>query len=298
MNPPALDHRLIGWLAEQLEVGTAALTVAPLKGATSSSVYRVTAPGQQAALRVLTNAAWLADEPDLARHEVQALQTARQLGLSAPTPMAVREADGEPPCVLMSWMAGQVVLRPSNLHDWLRKLAGTLADVHARPLEQFPWRFRSWTRLNETRVPDWSNIGPLWGEAIDRLGEPPPPAPPMFLHRDFHPTNVLWRKGRVAGIVDWINACVGPPGVDVAHCRGNLTRMFGIEAADAFLAAYRAARPEYRHDGYWDLDVAVGALPDPVYYAPWREFGFPEIPVDTLRTRLESLLRSGLADTR
>jgi hypothetical protein len=30
--------------------------------------------------------------------------------------------------------------------------------------------------------------------------------------------NVLWEENGISGIADWINACMGPIGIDVAHC--------------------------------------------------------------------------------
>ena len=35
----------------------------------------------------------------------------------------------------------------------------------------------------------------------------PPPGPVTLIHRDFHPLNTLWSRGRLTGIVDWSAAC-------------------------------------------------------------------------------------------
>jgi len=55
----------------------------------------------------------------------------------------------------------------------------------------------------------------------------------VFIQRDFHPGNVLWRRGTVTGVVDWQSASIGPAWADVAHCRVNLFR-YGLEVADRF----------------------------------------------------------------
>ena len=75
---------------------------------------------------------------------------------------------------------------------------------------------------------------------------------PTFIHRDFHPGNVLWARGRVSGVVDWVNACAGPRGCDVATCRANLADLAGDRAADDFRAAYEALTGEAFHP-YWDM---------------------------------------------
>jgi hypothetical protein len=40
--------------------------------------------------------------------------------------------------------------------------------------------------------------------------------------------------------VDWANACRGPWGCDIAHCRSLLIELDGIDAADRFLTAYQS----------------------------------------------------------
>jgi hypothetical protein len=55
------------WLADALDAAPNDIRIEPMAGATSSSVYAVrTQPGVDAVLRLFDNAAWLADEPDLA----------------------------------------------------------------------------------------------------------------------------------------------------------------------------------------------------------------------------------------
>ncbi|WP_081412680.1 phosphotransferase [Fictibacillus gelatini] len=32
-----------------------------------------------------------------------------------------------------------------------------------------------------------------------------------FIHRDYHPCNVLWEDGRLTGVVDWVNDALALP---------------------------------------------------------------------------------------
>lgn len=52
-----------------------------------------------------------------------------------------------------------------------------------------------------------------WAAAIDVIGKPAPPYEGRFLHRDFHPGNVLFDAppprpagARITGVVDWAAA--------------------------------------------------------------------------------------------
>jgi hypothetical protein len=60
----------------------------------------------------------------------------------------------------------------------------------------------------------------------------------LLLHRECHPGDVLWSRGKVSGVVDWVR--IGSPCANVGHCRVNLAYQFGQEAAERFLAIYQA----------------------------------------------------------
>ncbi len=122
-----------------------------------------------------------------------------------------------------------------------------------------------------------------------------PTGPDAFIHRDFHPANLLWVDGRLTGVVDWVNACVGPAGVDTAHCRVNLAILWGAEAADRQLPG----------DPAWDVEAAMGALDwgEGRDASDWpgsglaslAELGAPLVDPATARDRLEGFLGRALA---
>jgi aminoglycoside phosphotransferase (APT) family kinase protein len=91
---------------------------------------------------------------------------------------------------------------------------------------------------------------------------PPPVVERSFIHRDFHPGNVLWRGTGVSGVVDWANASLGSPEADVGHCRINIARHLGHEVADQLAARYRERSGRGAYEPYWDLVDAVGMLDD------------------------------------
>jgi hypothetical protein len=105
-------------------------------------------------------------------------------------------------------------------------------------------------------------------------------------------------EAAVAGVVDWINACRGPASVDVAHCRSNLTLMFGPGVADEFLKAYHAFAPEFAYNSYWDVaSILDMCLPEPGFYEPWQEFGLDIIAPEVLRQRVDAYLERVMSRT-
>ncbi|MET0411211.1 MAG: aminoglycoside phosphotransferase family protein, partial [Polyangiaceae bacterium] len=194
------------------------------------------------------------------------------------------------PVVLMSFVEGAVELTPGDLGRWLSRLAAELVAIHAHPAHGFGWQFKSWLDRSTLAVPTWASQPAPWQRAIEHVRRAPPTTSPVFLHRDYHPTNVLWQGEQLSGVVDWINACRGPAGVDIAHCRTNVCSMHGPDAADRFLEAYRA-HGGAELDPYWDLEsVLEMCLPEPRDYPPWRDFGLGPIDRATLRQRSEARL--------
>jgi aminoglycoside phosphotransferase (APT) family kinase protein len=225
----------------------------------SSSVHALTVEDAKGCryrlvLRRFVRADWLADEPDLARHEAAALRAVERAGLPAPRLVAFDEhaTDADVPVVLMTRVRGHIDLDPTELRTYLLAQAGLLPRIHGvrGDLEALP-PYRRYYPLRE--VPPGTRHPDVWRTLIAHASTPAPETPPTFIHRDYHPGNVLWSRGRLTGVVDWVNACIGSPEVDVGHARWNLAQLFGVEATEAFLDAWLAAAGRSYHDPYWDV---------------------------------------------
>ena len=282
------------WLAKALNAAPGAITLEAMAGATSSSVFAVgTTAGRSAVLRLFDNAAWLADEPDLMAHEAAALETAAEAGLPAPRLIAFTDGDVGfgAPALLMTRLPGRVELMPADWTAWIEQLAGALARIHRQPAIGLGWSYFPWIDVSRASVPAWSSNPGAWQRALDIVRGPAPDAPTVFIHRDYHPVNVLWQDGAISGIVDWVNACRGPASVDVAHCRGNLAFMYGAPFADAFLEAYTRASPGFVHAAYWDLMSLLDASQSAMQpYRPWAEFGLEGLTEALMEARAKAYL--------
>ena len=175
-------------------------------------------------------------------------------------------AECDVPALLLTREPGEAPGRPADLTGFLAQLAEALPAIHSidpdRAARVVP-TYRPYYEATSLSVPGWTRTPAAWGRAIEIAATPPPAAElAHFIHRDYHPGNTLWVAGRLTAIVDWTTASMGPPVVDIAHMRANLAMSFGVEAADEFLAAYRAVAPAYAHDPYWDLRSAVDFLPE------------------------------------
>lgn len=188
-------------------------------------------------------------EPDAPVREVDVLTFAAGRGLPVPTVVAADTTGGSigdgVPSVLMSYMRGRAVGAPD-----LRSLAEVAAAIHATDPAGIGHEYFPWYEAEMLTPPPRSRRPCLWETAIELWQSAMPDYEPAFIHRDFHPGNVLWWRGRLSGVVDWPNGCRGPVGCDLAHCRANLRALAGPDAADRFVAAYEALTGRSLHP-FW-----------------------------------------------
>jgi aminoglycoside phosphotransferase (APT) family kinase protein len=278
-------------------------SVAVLPGATSSLLHAVeiesTAGRYSLVLRRFVNREWTKGEPDVAVREGLSLQHATRAGLPAPELIAV-DKDGTHcgvPATLVARIRGSVVLEPTDMASWLRGLAESAARIHRVDAAGFRWKYRRYNDGQALAVPGWSKQREAWKKAIEIVEGPPRSYPECFVHRDYHPNNVLWHEDRVSGVVDWVNGCRGPAGIDVAWCRHNLANLHSVGVADEFLTAYiAAAGPEFQYDAYWDLMSMVEQLPGPpTMYEGWRASKIPNISNAVMRERVDDYVKSVVA---
>ena len=290
------------WAAKAVGAGAKVQNIRRLKGSTSSTLYALDITQQSimhpCVLRFYDETGYLSTEPDAPEHEAASLQIAFQAGLSAPELIAV-DPDGTEagsPALLMTRLPGSVVLVPSDLDSWLHALAEALLPVHAVSAAGLPWRFHPYADVSDLSPPSWSRIPHLWEQAIAVAQGPPPPLQECFIHRDYHPNNVLWQNETLTGIIDWPGGCRGAASVDVSWCRENLKFLYGVPAADTFLKAYEAmAGASFTYHPYWDLLALMESLPGPPgLYPPWAEFGVRHLTPELMRERVDDYLESVL----
>jgi aminoglycoside phosphotransferase (APT) family kinase protein len=298
-----LPRAVLHWIQDALGSGTTIQSGVRLAGATSSELHHVRARfgGADAdlVLRLFVKEDWLREEPDLAVHEAASLAKACETGLPTPELVAI-DSEGRQcgvPAVLMTKLPGQVELAPHDLENWLVQLAAALVSIHAVDADAYVWSYFTYNDISRLETPGWSTCPELWKKAIEIVQGTRPEVAERFIHRDYHQTNVLWQSGKISGVVDWVNACRGPAGIDLGHCRWNLAGLYGVTAADTFLDAYLSlAGDVFRYDAYWDLISVIEGLPGPPdVYAGWVAFGVRHLDDNLMRERADAYLTSLMA---
>lgn len=170
-----------------------------------------------------------------ARREQLVLRALDGLGGLAPVLLG-GDLDGrwsEHPTSLISRLDGIADITPDDPPMWARELGRALALVHVLPVADLPSVFDGRGAQAECNGPLANDVRSGWSQ-ITR-------SPQVLCHCDYWSGNVVWRDGRLTGIVDWSGGALGPRGYDVGWCRLDLVLLYDERIADVFLAAYEDA---------------------------------------------------------
>lgn len=198
----------------------------------------------------------------IAADEFRLLEIIRAHGLAAPAPIAVDESCSilPTPYLVIEYVEGEIAADLSSIVGYVDQLAAELVRIHGvqdRPELAFLPRVGSGygprpstldTGLSEDRIRD--ALEAAWPRVRCNA--------PVLVHGDYWPGNVLWRDGRLAAVIDWEDAAIGDPLVDVGNCRLELLWAAGDRAMDAFTDRYRTQTTvDFKRLPYWDLCAAL-----------------------------------------
>ena len=193
--------------------------------------------------------------------------------------------------VLMTRVPGEMQLMPRDRERWLQQMAQMLVRIHALAVDGNP--FESWLDRSQLSPPPDASRADIWREAIAQVAEERAPERTCFLHRDYQHFNILWSGDRLTGVVDWIEGCVGPPEVDVGHCRLNLTVLFSAGVADRFREIYEV-ESGHRVDAWWDVYALLSYGPSWKQFLPVQIDGRAPLDVEGMTGRMEEVLERAL----
>jgi aminoglycoside phosphotransferase (APT) family kinase protein len=289
-RPP---ERALQWAAESVGPGSRVAALRRLTEGGWHANHAITVidrrgTAHRLVLRRWARPEWSREDPDFtAAREVAVLERLARSPVPAPRVVAAdpEGAACDVPALLITRLPGRPPGVPADMGGFLAQLAGALAPIHAVDGRGIPG-YRRYYDAGSIAPPSWSRRPRLWEAALALARADPPAGPRCFIHRDYHPENTLWSRGRLTGIVDWTSGGCGPAAVDTAHMRWNLAITYGPDAADEFLRLHRAqtgrAFPDQR---YWDIVTVLDLVPE-IDPSDWPAFDL---------ARLERYLEAVLA---
>jgi aminoglycoside phosphotransferase (APT) family kinase protein len=261
-------------IVRQVFPDSALLNVAALTGGVSAQVsaldVRHPAGDIQKVVVRQYGAANLRSDPHVATHEYQLLEMLAAAAVPVPHPIYADESGTilPTPYLVLEFIDGHVVEQPPDLTSFVQQLADALVRIHLSGILQRAAFLRNTEEGFSTRIrkqpenPDepLSESGIRAGLA--KAWPLPRRNQPTVVHGDFWPGNTLWKRDKLVSVIDWEDAGIGDPLIDLANGRCELSMAFDLEAAHTFTERYRSLRPEldYTDLPVWDLCAALGPV--------------------------------------
>ncbi len=208
----------------------------------------------------------LARDPDIALHEYMLLQALFDSGFPVAEPVYVDQhgqLSGRP-AVVSGFLAGEARTAdgPQSTSRMISEMAFWLAKIHRFDRSQVDLSFLVGSDYEDrSRLESRAEDSALAQRTCRILQESPETRhlnQPVLLHGDFWRGNLLWRSERIVGIIDWEDAFIGDPIIDLARTRLELFWTEGALASERFTVQYLGWN-DIDIDGlpWWDLRMSL-----------------------------------------
>jgi len=258
IQPP--DEQTVARLVQQALPGSKVRRLWPLSGGISAGMLAVAvvwADGRSQTVVVRTHA-----QTAVAEKEYRLLQILQGQGIKTPLPYGLDRSAGS---LVLDYLPGEMNFAPADLNNHLYQMAEQLAQLHRLDMTQqdvsfLPEAGAGCVEVGRERPSPTANFPQA--QAIRQVladTDPPPSAnKTTLLHGDFWPGNCLWRDGELTAVIDWEDACLGDPLIDLAQSRSEIAWIFGLAAVELFTDHYCQQLPlNDEHLPYWDLCAAL-----------------------------------------
>jgi len=276
----------------------------PLKGGISSAVaaFSVTCDGIQERMVLRELGAWaLKRIANAAEVEFLLLTALKQQGYPTSTPYYLAPPEAVTPLVIVSYLPGNVYFAPTDPQHYVSEMANALAHIHALPADSFSFMpvmageisdQIHWSPERQKPVEDEPRVRAMLKKHWPFEGQ----NPAVLLHGDYWPGNILWAENNLVAPIDWEDAGLGDPLLDIAVTRQELAFAFDLEMADAFADAYAAiTKLNWANMPLWDLYASLRPIDQfSLWASGWDDLGRPEITADTMRASRADLVARAL----
>ncbi len=269
MNPQT-ETKAFSAIVKRLDPSATYCSHRPLVGGVSAEIHAVsfklaTGDSEEVVVRRNGAAEWKAHGDDVALFEYELHAALFEAGLPVPEPL-LHDATGEllpSPYMVMAMVDGDMIVDLSWLPAAIEQMADFLLHLHAFDISSLNLPARLPRDEDPvagalTYIPDTDQFAALrtavenWQVTANK---------PTLLHGDFWPNNVLWKNQQIAAVIDWEDAAIGTPLVDLACARCEILTMFDTAAMDTFTARYCASTTADLSDlPLWEVYASYAAL--------------------------------------
>lgn len=210
----------------------------------------------------------------------------------------------DPAYIILDYVEGEAIYALPDTSNFLEQYVNTLVAIHRIPVDEslrnlLPNRTDAYhaiivhhpdtldASLNEERIRD--SLRQHWQWHIN---------PPVLLHGDYWLGNLIWKDYQIQAVVDWEDAALGDPLIDLAYSRLEMLFAFGQDAMHEITQLYQERMPHLNYDAlpYWDLCSALRPMHViDEWGAGWVNFGRPDVTGETMRANHQWYVDTAIA---
>jgi aminoglycoside phosphotransferase (APT) family kinase protein len=205
--------------------------------------------------------------PRAGEDEFKVLQLTHALGLPVPAPYYLDQSGTifSTPCLITEYIEGKPKFPSLPDSDFIFQIASHLAMIHhadlsGRDLSFLPQAGSGCVEVSRKPSPALSPALAVQSlpESLEKVSPPVGRNQSALLHGDYWPGNLLWRDHRLVAVIDWEDAQIGDPLIDLAITRLDILWIFGLDAFESFTQQYQTLMDiDYANLPFWDLCAAL-----------------------------------------
>lgn len=241
----------------------------------------------------------------VAEKEYRLLQILQGQGIKTPVPYGLDRSAGS---LVLDYLPGEMRFTPTDLDSHIRQMATQLARIHQLDVSQHDLSFLPEAAAGCVEMGrERPSLNPHFPQeqairhVLADYHLPPLANKPCLLHGDFWPGNCLWLARELTAVIDWEDACLGDPLIDLAQSRSEIAWIFGPAAVELFTGHYRQQISlDDRTLAYRDLCAALRQIrlvsDDLAGFADYfGGYGRHDITPTTIRQNLNTFINNALA---
>ena len=166
------------------------------------------------------------------------------------------------PYLVLEYIEGETEFNPTNVHDFITKFTLILSNIHKINIENYNFSFLPDQNKENSQKLEELALDPNISKSLIEIlsnNKPIHLNDPVLLHGDYWPGNILWHTNEIVGVIDWEDAALGDPLIDIANSRLEILWAFGIDAMNEFTKQYQLSMPSinFNNQPYWDLFIGT-----------------------------------------
>ena len=191
--------------------------------------------------------------------EYKLLQLLERVNIPAPIPLffSKEKEIHTHPFIVLKYIDGETQFELQNVTDYIKKYTTNLLNIHNINIKENDSSFLPDQNAVLSNIINEIHNDQIKDQVFNPLKTESYKNKPVLVHGDYWPGNILWYKNEIVATIDWEDAFIGDPLLDVANSRLELLWAFDSSAMNEFTTIYKQKQQQLDFSDLWLWDLFV-----------------------------------------